>query len=149
MRVRTNDVRVNERRPLALAGIVHRLLHRLVAGDEVAAVDLLYEEVRKRRDELGDAAAGGVDLDRYRDRVAVVLDQIDDGQLEVARVVQRLPELAFARGAVAGRAEDDFIVAKPSVMPSNFARSVASAEPTACRNCVPVGDDEETMLSFL
>ena len=35
---------------------------------------------------------------------------------------------------------------KPSVMPSSFARSEASAMPTACRNCVPVGDDDETML---
>ena len=38
---------------------------------------------------------------------------------------------------------------KPSMMPSRPARIVASAAPTACRNCVPVGDDVETMLSCL
>jgi hypothetical protein len=35
-----------------------------------------------------------------------------------------------------------------SPMPSCAARSDASALPTACRNCVPVGDDVETMFSF-
>src|SRR5665647_442537 len=37
----------------------------------------------------------------------------------------------------------------PSVRPSSFARIDASATPTACRNCVPVGDDDETMLCVL
>ena len=110
MRVRTNHVRVNERRPLPLARVVDRALHRLMAGDEVAAVDFLDVEVGKRRYELGDAAARGVHLDRNRDRVAVVFDEIDDRQLEIARGVQRLPELAFARRAVAGRAEHDLIL---------------------------------------
>src|SRR3954471_6802832 len=34
----------------------------------------------------------------------------------------------------------------PSEMPSSFARSDASAQPTPWRNCVPVGDDADTML---
>jgi hypothetical protein len=29
----------------------------------------------------------------------------------------------------------------PSVMPRALARTTASADPTACRNCVPVGDE--------
>ena len=36
-------------------------------------------------------------------------DQEDDGQLEVAGGVERLPELALAGGAVAGGAVDDFV----------------------------------------
>ena len=36
---------------------------------------------------------------------------------------------------------------KPSVISSSFARMDASALPTACRNCVPVGDEAETMFS--
>src|SRR5260221_1383303 len=37
----------------------------------------------------------------------------------------------------------------PSVMSSSRARTDASALPTAWRNCVPVGDDVETMLLAL
>ena len=55
----------------------------------------------KAGDELRDVPPGGVHLDRHRDGVAVVLDQVDDRQLEVAGGVERLPELAFARRAVA------------------------------------------------
>src|SRR6476620_2361883 len=43
-------------------------------------------------------------------RVAVVFHEIDDRTLEVRRVVQRLPELAFARRAVAGRDEHDLVL---------------------------------------
>ena len=41
VRVRPNDVRVDERRAFALARVVDRALHRLVARDEIAAVDFL------------------------------------------------------------------------------------------------------------
>ena len=50
-----------------------------------------------------------LDFDRHRDRVAVVLDQEEDRQLQVAGRVQRFPELAFARRALAERDVDDLV----------------------------------------
>jgi hypothetical protein len=60
--------------------MLDRLAHDLVARSEVAAIHFLDEESRERRHQLRDRAARGVDLDRNRDRVAVVLDEVDDGQ---------------------------------------------------------------------
>src|SRR4029078_9117839 len=104
MRVRTNDVRMDERRTFALAGVGYRPLHRLVAGEQIAAVHFLDVQVGEECAELADAAAGWFHLDGYRDGVAVVLDEVNDRQLEIAGVVERPPELAFARRAIAGRA---------------------------------------------
>jgi hypothetical protein len=107
MRVRTNHLRVDEGGPAAVAAILDRLAHHREAGQRIAAVDLAHEKVRERADELGDAAARRLHLDGDRDRVTVVLDEIDDGDLAIARGVEALPELAFGRGSVARRAVDD------------------------------------------
>src|SRR5256714_13611400 len=84
-------------RPLSLSRIIDCALHRVVARKEVAAVNLLDEEIGERAYQLGDAAAGGVDLDRDRNRVAVVFDEINCRQLEIAGSVEGLPKLPFAR----------------------------------------------------
>ena len=47
VRVRTNHVRVHERRALPLARVVDRALHRLVAGEQIAAVDFLDVQIRE------------------------------------------------------------------------------------------------------
>ena len=78
--------------------------------------------------ELRDRAARRVDLDRHRDGVAVVLDQEDDRQLEVAGGVERLPELALAGGAVAGGAEHD-LVALDGLVAVGDALDLRVAEP--------------------
>jgi hypothetical protein len=111
---------VHEGGTLPLARVLDRLAHRIVALEHVAAVDLLDEEARKARDELGDAPAGGVHLDRDGDRVAVVLDEVDDGQFQVAGGVQRLPELALAGGAVAGGAEHHLVLLEPVSQPEQL-----------------------------
>src|SRR5690242_16095339 len=112
MRVGTDDLRVHERRTLALARVVDRLSHRFMAREQIAAVDLLHEEVREAAHELRDGAAGGVHLDGNRDRISVVFDEIHDRKLEIAGGIQTLPELAFARLSLTRRAEDNFIFAK-------------------------------------
>ena len=113
VRVGTDHLGVHQRRALPLPRVGDRLLQHLVGGEEVAAVDFLDEEVREAAHELGDRAAGGVHLDRDGDGVAVVLDEIDDGELEVRRGVERLPELALGGRAVTGRDEDDLIRLEP------------------------------------
>ena len=94
-------MRVDQRRPAPLAAVGRGARQRRVASDRVAAVDLLEVEVRVARDEPGDVRARRLHLDRDRDRVAVVLDQVQDRQAEVARGVERFPELALAGRALA------------------------------------------------
>ena len=109
MRVGPRDLRVHERRTLPLARPRDGFGEPRMAGEEIAAIDLQNLQVREALDETRDVAAGRLRLDRHRDRVAVVLDDVDDGQSLLRSRVQRLPELAFAGGAVAERAEDDLI----------------------------------------
>ena len=113
MRVRPDDLGVHERRPLARARVGDGVRHRAIAGQEVGAVDALDEQAGKRRDELRDVAAGGLHFDRHRDRVAVVFDEEDDRQLAEAGGVERFPELALARRAVAERDVGDFVAVEP------------------------------------
>ncbi len=101
---------VDEGRPLARAAPLDGAATRGVRGERVAAVALLEVEVWEGLHESRDAAARGLHLDRDRDRVAVVLHEEEDGQLQVARGVQRLPELALARRPVADGYVDDFIL---------------------------------------
>ena len=109
VRVRADHLGVHERRALARARVVDGRGHRLVAGEEVGAVDALDEEAGERGDELRDVAAGRLHFDRDGNRVAVVLDQVDDRELERARGVERLPELPFAGGAFADRDVGDLV----------------------------------------
>ena len=95
--VGTDDVGMDEGRPQALAAVLDRVPERVVGLEEVRAVDLRDEEVRVVAHELRDRTARRVDLDRHGDRVAVVLDEKQDGQLQVARRGKRFPELAFGR----------------------------------------------------
>ena len=109
VRVGPHDVPVDERGALALAGVRERVPERVVRREVVAAVHLDDEEARVRAHEARDRAAGRVHLDGHRDRVAVVLDDEDDGQLEGRGGVQRLPELALGRRALADRHDDDLV----------------------------------------
>ena len=109
VRVGANDVRMDEGRPLPVARVGERVLQRIVRGQKVAAVGLGDEEAGIRTHELRDGAAGRVHLDGHRDRIAVVLHDEDDGELQRARRVQRLPELAFRGGALSDRDDDNFV----------------------------------------
>src|SRR6184192_2910390 len=109
MRIRTNDLRMDERRSLSLACVLDRLTHRVVTGDQIASVDLLHKQIRESAHELRDRSAGRIDLHRDGNGVAVVLDEKNNGELEIARCIEALPELPFARLTFTGRAEHDFI----------------------------------------
>ena len=145
MRVGTDHLRVHERRPLALRARSRPRLHQHVVARERNRSRPLPRCSRSGNagDELGDPAAGRVDLDRNRDRVAVVLDQVDDRQLEVARRCSATPRTrprSSCRRRWCTSTTSSFW--KPSVNARAAShRSEASAQPTACRNCVPVGDD--------
>ena len=115
--IRADDLRVHERRTLAGAGVLDRGGHRLVGADEVGAVDALDEEARERRHQLGEIAAGRLHFDRGRDRVAVVLDQVDNRQPARAGGIQRFPEFPFARRPFADRDVGDFVALEVRLAP--------------------------------
>ena len=110
VRVRPDHLGVDERRSAPAAGVGDRAPHRRVARDVVAPVDLLDQQIGEAVQQPRDVATRRLLGDRHRDRVAVVLDQDDERQLLLRRRVQRLPELALAGGALAGRDVGDLAV---------------------------------------
>ena len=113
VRVRADHLGVYESRSSALTRIRHGPVERGVRRQKITAVDFFDVEVGERRHELRDRATGGIHFDRHRDRVAVVLHEVHDRQLEIARRVERLPELAFAGRTVTGGHERHVIAWEP------------------------------------
>ena len=113
MRIRPDDFGVNERRAFTSTAIFDGALHHRVRRERISAVNLLNVEIGETGDEFRDIAARGIHLDRSRDRVAVVFDDEDHRQFEIACGVQRFPPFAFARRAVADRHIDDLIAFEP------------------------------------
>ena len=73
-------------------------------------------KIWKSRNQPRDASARGLHFDRDRNRVAVVLDTKDNGQLGQRGGVHRLPELALTGGAVSQRNVGDFIALESDVL---------------------------------
>ena len=118
MGVRAGRVGVQQRRSPAFPAPRHGLARGPVAFEQVGPVTLDDLQIREAGEQPRYVAAGGLHLDRDRDRVLVVLDQEQDGQLEVAGRVERLPELALRGGSVARGAEHDLVVREgPDVVP--------------------------------
>ena len=86
-------------RTASLAAIPGSLPHDAVAREKVGAVYRLPEESGDRRCEFRYASARSLCLYRHTNRVSVIFDQEKYRQPPERRHVQRLPELAFARGA--------------------------------------------------
>src|SRR5262245_1623185 len=98
-----------EHGPFALSRVRHCLAHRAIAGEEVGAVAAEDAQTGEAFDQARDVAAGSLDLDRNRYRVAVVFDEIDDPRFALTRRVERFPELTFARAAFADRDVSHFV----------------------------------------
>ena len=108
--------------PLPRAHVRDGVAQRPVAREVVGAVAAERPQAREVLDEARDVAAGRLHLDRDGDGVAVVLDEIEHRQLPRARGVQRLPELAFARRAVADRDVGDLVVVEVRLAIGNLGR---------------------------
>src|SRR4051812_34892791 len=116
MRVRPDYVRVHEGRTESLAGISGGALERRVAGHGIGAVHFFEMEIGESGDEARNAAACGLHFYRNGDRIAVVFDAKDDGELAEGGGVHRLPEFAFARSAVTEGDVGDFIILDSNVL---------------------------------
>ena len=108
---------VDERRPLARADVLERLLEGAVGLLVVAAVALEDLQIGETPDERCDRAARSLVFHRYRDGVAVVLDQEQDRQPAERGAVQRLPELPLAGGAVAAADQHDPVAVRRGGQP--------------------------------
>ena len=106
VRVRPDDTGVDERRTVARAHVRRppsRMARRL-ARKSVPSIESTWRPGNDRTSR--EMSPPGVwNFDRHRNRVAVVLDQEQHRQLPQAGRVDRFPELAFARRAVAERGE--------------------------------------------
>ena len=113
VRVRPDHLGMHER-GLALAPHPrHGVADHAVAVDEVGAIAAEDFEVRERLDQLRDIAAGGLHFDRHRNGVAVVFDQVEHRHVARAGRVQRFPEFAFTRRALADRDIGHLVRMKP------------------------------------
>src|ERR1700730_17050154 len=102
-------MRVDQRRPAALAAIRNRLLADGIALKRIGAVAFGNMQIRKAAREFRNAAAGGLYLDGDGNGIAVVFDEIQERELFAARDVEGLPELALARCSIATGHVDDLI----------------------------------------
>ena len=110
VRVRPDDASRGRAPALARAHVRHRFAHRVDSWRGSRCRRSGYtRRPGKCFDDARDVAAGRLHFDRHRDRVAVVFDQIEHRQLARAGGVQRFPELALARRALADRDVGDFV----------------------------------------
>src|ERR1700758_2300751 len=116
MRVGPDHVCMHEPRSLSRAAVLHRTLHRRVAHHRIGAVDFLEMEIRETGNQAGDVAPGGLYFYWNRNRVLVVLDHEDDGQLPVGSGVERLPEFPFAGSAIAEGDIGDLVASKADIL---------------------------------
>ena len=122
VRIRTGGVCVQQRRLPLPAAPLHGLARGPVAFEEVSPVALDDLQIGEPGKEARHVAAGRLYLNGDRDGVLVVLDQEQDGQLQVARRIEGFPELALRRGAVARRAEYDLVVSEWPHVVAQFRR---------------------------
>ena len=92
---------MNEGRTVAFAAIFRRAGKSSIAGDRIGAVDFFKMEIRESGDEARNASACSLNFYGNGDCVTVVFDAEDDREFAESRSVESLPELAFARSAVA------------------------------------------------
>ena len=155
MRVRPDDLGVDERRTLTGASVSDGLPHHPEALGEVGAVDGEDLKGGERPHDPGDVATGGGHLLRDRDGVPVVLHEIDDGQPLAAGRIERLPELAFRRRALTERDVDDFVgvlarvtagdVRQPLIQPAGLGAADRLQALRAGR--APLGDDVQALVA--
>ena len=109
-------MRVNERRAVPFAAVARSTRECGVAGHGIGAVDFFEMEIGESGDQARNASARSLHFDRHGDRVAVVFHAENYRQLFQSGGVHRLPEFAFAGGAVAERDVGDFIALEADVL---------------------------------
>ena len=103
VRVRPGDLGVDQRRARRRPARGRSRRRRSRGLEVVAAVDLVDRAGRGSPRTISEIGAGDWSLGRHRDGVAVVGHDEEHRQVQAARGVEALPELALGRGALAER----------------------------------------------
>src|SRR5438876_7383373 len=112
MRVRPDNFRMNEGRALASAAIRYCSPHYSQRVARAGAVASLQVKIGKVFDQPGNIAAGSLHLDGHADRVAVIFQQEEHRELEIAGRVESFPKLTFAGRSISKRNVDHFVFLK-------------------------------------
>src|SRR5262245_21806672 len=109
MRVGTNDLRMDQRRPFPRPHVRDSVAHRLVAREVIGAVAPVDLKSREVFDDAREVTAWRLHFNRCGDGVAVVFDEVEHRKYTRARGVERFPEFAFAGRSLADGDERDLI----------------------------------------
>src|SRR5437763_12982592 len=115
MRVRPDHVGMNERRSDTGTAVRNCARQCAVTDYRIGAINLFKVKIWKTGNQARNISARSLNLNRNRDGVAVVLYKENNGQAEVRGRIHRLPEFAFAAGAVAKRDVGDFVAVELDV----------------------------------
>ena len=109
MRIRANYLGVYKCWAFARPAIFDRSLKSRITLEHVRAVAFLDIQIGKSNNKFRNVAAGGSDLDRSGNRVAVILDQKNHRQFQICGGVQGFPPFSFAGRTVADRHINDLV----------------------------------------
>ena len=84
MRIRPRHVSVHHRWAVAGTNVIHGAFACRVGSYYVSAITFFQQQVGEIADQLRNASARGLHFHRNRDRIAVVFNQEQDRQLEIA-----------------------------------------------------------------
>src|SRR5262245_42247356 len=100
---------MNERRTFPVAYVLNGLAQRAVTGQVVGSVTAEHAKTGKAGKNERNVSGRRLHIDGDRDRIAVVLDQIQHRELLDGRCIQRLPELTFAGSSLTDRDVGDLV----------------------------------------
>ena len=139
VRVRARDRRVDQRGADAGAHVADDRRGPLADLEVVGAVEPMDVEPTEAADQLGDRRRRLI-ARRHRDRVAVVGDEEHDRQVERARGVEALPELALGRRSFSERHVGDLVAERRAAREVRPAGDVARRlRASDCRQALSAG----------
>src|ERR1043166_2543425 len=118
MRVWPDHFGVHERGSPVLTTVVDSAPHDRERFERICTVATLAIQIRKAGNQFRNVAACGLDFNGHTDGVAIVFDEKNYRQPQVAGGIERFPKLTFTGSAVSKRDEDDFVV--PEILDSLF-----------------------------
>ncbi len=112
----TDHMGMDKRGTVARSAVLGRPLEGRIGDSGVGTVKLFEMEIGETGDKARNVATGGLHFHGHGNRVFVVLHAKNHRQPPVGSRVQRLPEFAFAGGAVPERDISDFIALELDIL---------------------------------
>src|SRR6202034_1325163 len=116
MGIGANDVGMDKRGTVSLATVARSPLECGVAGHRIGAVDFFEMEVGESGNQTRNVAPRGLEFDRNRNGVPIVLNAENNRKVAQRDGVHGFPELAFTGSAVAQRNVSHFIALEADLL---------------------------------